>query len=446
MRPNSIRARMTLGFAFFIALLMLLVCAAFYFYTKHADRKSADILLSQAAREVRQDMQDDENDTSREQNANQVPDVVKETSDNPHSHDLAIIVVDKRGRIIAHTREPFPTWPLRGDSWRATIVQGRAYDVVLAFPWYKNERALRERTLFLLALSVLVVAASSGGAWVLVGRTLSPIDALARQAQAASVEHLFVQLQASSPDVEIARLVSTLNDLLARWSETAQSRERFYAAAAHELRTPLQALGGHLEVALSRPRNAEEYQNALRESHTQTERLTSLVQDLLLLNQLDADTARPSCVSLDLADVCESELRPLRNLAEERALKIELDLPEHCEIEAPWNHVTMLLRNLLENAVKYAPRGGIVRVQLQQTTLTICNDCAFESEMETEKLFEPFFRPDASRTSSTGGNGLGLAICRAICQNNHWTIDLRTEAKTLCAIVVFTSRHVGNGR
>ena len=217
-----------------------------------------------------------------------------------------------------------------------------------------------------------------------------------------------------------------------------QSRERFYAAAAHELRTPLQALSGHLEVALSRSRGAEEYRAALGEGHAQTERLTVLVQDLLLLNHLDAQSARPAAVRLDLADLCESELRTLRVLAEKRALKIELDLPERCEINAPWNHVTMLLRNLLENAVKYATSGGNVRVQLKNATLTICNDCVFDNALEPEKLFEPFYRPDTSRTSATGGNGLGLAICRSICQSNNWTIALRAEENSLCATVVFS--------
>lgn len=450
MRPNSIRARMTVGFALFTAALMLLMCAAFYFYIKHSDRKNADALLRQAAQEVRLDMEDEA------RNSDQMPDLLRETSSDLRSRDMAMLVIDQTGHILAHSPTPIPTWPLRGDSWRATTVEGRGYSIVLAVPWGKTEHALRERTLLLLALSLLVVAASAAGTWILVGRTLSPIDGLARQAQAASVEHLSVQLQAPTPDAEIARLVRTLNDLLARWSETVQSRERFYAAAAHELRTPLQALSGHLEVALSRQRSALEYQSALRESHAQTERLTGLVQDLLFLNQLDADTSRPPAVLLDVADICESKLLALRQLAQQRKVRIDVELPERCELSAPWNHATMLIGNLLENAVKYADNGandwcdadrtnvdcgGTVRVRLEDKTLSICNSCVLDAT-EAQRFFEPFYRADASRNSATGGNGLGLAICQSICDANGWNISLQQHHDTLCATVVFAPRSV----
>jgi len=478
MRPNSIRARMTVGFALFTAALMLLMCAAFYFYVKHSDRKNADALLRQAAQEVRLDMADDA------RQFDQMPDLLRETSSDLRSRDMAMLVIGQTGHILAHSPTPIPTWPLRGDSWRATTVEGRGYSIVLAVPWGKTEHVLRERTLLLLALSLLVVAASAAGTWILVGRTLSPIDGLARQAQAASVEHLRVQLQAPTPDAEIARLVLTLNDLLARWSETVQSRERFYAAAAHELRTPLQALSGHLEVALSRQRSALEYQSALRESHAQTERLTGLVQDLLFLNQLDADTSRPPAVLLDVADICESKLLALRQLAQQRKVRIDVELPERCELSAPWNHATMLIGNLLENAVKYAECsdavgsdavgsnavgsnavgsnavgsnavgsnavgsddnadcGETVCVRLHDKTLSICNSCVLDAGTEAQRFFEPFYRADASRNSATGGNGLGLAICQSICDANGWSISLQQHHDTLCATVVFASQSV----
>lgn len=450
--PTSIRARMTLGFAFFIAFFMLFFCVVFYYSTKRSERIAIDEILSRTAQEVQQDIAEGdiplegetpthlggEAPTHHVQPAAERWQLSKFSSEV--SHSLAILVIDRSDHIIERSSGVIPTWPLHGDAWRFTTVEAGNRRIVLALPWYQTERELRERTLLLLALSALVVTATAGGAWFLVGRTLSPIDQLARQAQTASTVVLSTRLQPPSPDAEIARLVETLNDLLARWGETARSRERFYAAAAHELRTPLQALGGHLEVALSRERSADDYKMALVESRTQTERLTSLVQDLLLLNQLEAHTARPSNADFDLADLCESELRPLRALAQQRGLEITLDLPPHCEIKAPWNHATMLLRNLLENAVKYATTGGEVCVSLQNQTLTVCNDCA--ENVDTEKLFEPFFRPDISRTSSTGGNGLGLAICRSICEANAWQLTLQQHDKTLCATVCFGSRSV----
>jgi signal transduction histidine kinase len=431
MRPNSIRACMTAGFALFIAALMLAVCATFFLYTKRMERQDADASLSQAAQDIQRELR------SGEHSLNNPAELFAEENDDFRAAGVALAIVDARGRIVAQSQARIPYWPPRGDAWRTTGFRSGAYTVVIGVPWHETEVELRERTVLLLGLSALVVGFSALGAWVLVGRTLSPIDHLARQAQAASTESLRVQLQAPSPDAEIARLVSTLNDLLARLGETAVVRGRFYAAASHELRTPLQALSGHLEVALSRKRSAAEYEVALCEAHAQAERLTSLVQDLLLLNQLDASTACPPGAPLDLADLCDSELRQLRPLAAARRLQIEAALPDSLEIIAPWNHAAMLLRNLLENAVKYATPGGAVRVQLARDELTICNDCAPVAGWDADKYFEPFFRPDASRNSETGGNGLGLAICKALCDSNGWELTLHQQAESVCAVVRF---------
>lgn len=430
MRPNSIRARMTLGFTLFIALLMLAVCAAFFSYTKRADRENADARLTLAAQEIQRELR------SGEHSLHNPTELLQEESDDLDAANVVVVLV-KRNRVVAQSRRHVPHWPPQGDAWRVSSFQSGAYTVVIGLPWSAIEAQLRERTTFLLGLSALVVVFSSWAAWFLVGRTLAPIEDLARQAQAASTESLRVRLDAPSPDVEITRLVETLNDLLARLEQTAATRGRFYAAASHELRTPLQALTGHMEVALSRKRDARDYEIALVEGRAQAERLTALVQDLLLLNQLDADTSRPPAMLLDLADICESQLLPLRPLADERGLKIEMSLPAICEITAPWNHATMLFHNLLENAVKYATPGSAVRVQLHQDILTVCNDCEPVEGWGTEKYFEPFFRPDASRNSQTGGNGLGLAICKAICASNDWDIALHRQANGVCAVVRF---------
>ena len=430
-RPTSIRARMTLGFALFIAVLMLAMCAAFFAYTKRSDRLQADARLAFGRQELQRELR---------QNSRSAADlvaIINLENEDLRAANVAVVILNPDGSIIAQSQRSVPVWPHVGDRWRITSFVTGARRVVVGVEWSAIEAQLRERTTLLLGLSILVVAFSSLAAWFTVGRTLSPIDLLARGAQTASTESLRVQLAAPSRDAEITRLVATLNELLARLGETAAAQGRFYAAASHELRTPLQALSGHLEVALSRPREAAQYLETLRETHAQSERLTSLVQDLLLLNQLEADTSRPPGETLDLADVCADELRPLRVLADERDLSIELDLPAQCEITASWNHAAILVRNLLENAIKYAVPGGVVRVELRDETLRVCNRCAPEADWEAEKLFEPFYRPDASRTSQTGGNGLGLAICKAIAQSNGWALDLKREADIVRARVRF---------
>ena len=99
----------------------------------------------------------------------------------------------------------------------------------------------------------------------------------------------------------------------------------------------------------------------------------------------------------------------------------------------------MLLRNLLENAVKYAADNGKVRVRCGTNSFEVFNECAPTSGWDDEKIFEPFFRPDASRNSQTGGNGLGLAISKAICDANGWQLQVHQTDGGVMARVVFNS-------
>lgn len=258
-------------------------------------------------------------------------------------------------------------------------------------------------------------------AWQMVGKTLSPIQALARQAEESSVEHTGTRLTAPSDDAEMLQLVATLNAFLDRMEQAAEEKARFYGAASHELRTPLQALSGHLEVALSQPRTAEEYAVTLSEAHEQTQRLSGLVTSILLLHQLQGPapaTAEP----VDLSQTLKRVLEGVSPLAEARALTIEVS-DTRPTIRVIPGHADILLRNLIENAFKYCSEGTSVRIALDQAGFEIENEISGE-DIDPSKFLEAFFRQEASRSSISGGNGLGLAICRAVCVANHWTIAL----------------------
>lgn len=428
---DSLRARMTRGFALFIGALLLLAWFAFTLYTRHVQRRDEARVLANNTEELR-----DALSASRHLSPPQMQRTVAEEGDELRALGGAILVFDGAEKIVATSKKHPVAFD---DNWSQREFPSGKYRVVLGIPRREYSHESRERIALLLALCALVAIASAAGAWVLVGRTLSPIDALAQRAAAASTESLHVQLTAPSRDMEIARLVETLNQMLNRLGETAALRGRFYAAAAHELRTPLQALMGHLEVALSRPRTAPELESALRESHTQAERLTTLVQDLLLLNQLESAASRAPAMALDFADVCETELSHLQLLLRERGASTRTAFCDDCEIEAPWNHAVMLVRNLLENAAKYAARGSIIEIEIARENgalqLSIFNSCDLPGG-DLSRFFEPFYRPDESRNSATGGNGLGLAICRAICDADGWKISLHRARNGVQARVV----------
>jgi signal transduction histidine kinase len=363
--------------------------------------------------------------------------LIAELGEDLSPDELSLFLVGKNGRIIQGPQglpRPAPLTDPR--LWRTTRVRVGEQWLVIALPWSKTETSLRSLAKTLLLFGVFVVLIATTGAWILVGRTLSPIGKLSTQANTATIEGLQVRLKESSQDAEIVGLVATLNALLARLSETAAAKGRFYAAASHELRTPLQALSGHLELALKRDRTPEAYRSAIEEAYQQTRRLIKLTRGLLLLYQLDSD-AKPQSELCDLAAICRDTLAELEPAAAERGLRISTEMQKQATFSAPAAHAEVLVRNLLENALRYSDPGGDVTVTIEPFSdhfaLRVLNDAVLPPNWDPEPFFEPFARPDASRNAATGGTGLGLAICRAIADVNGWTLTLSKEASGITA-------------
>ena len=432
---KSIRARLTLGFSLTTTCLVILACAGLIGYAGFSANRRVETLLRTTKQHVEAELQD----TVEPEN---LRDWMRERGPELAGDDLAAILVDSRGRFIQQTQKNIPRWPRTGhDGWRVVTVTSGGDTLVIGFPWAKQEAGLLTQAVLLSALSLFVIIVTGIAAWALVGQTLSPIGLLSRQSKAASTDRLRVSLSPPSQDAEVVELVTTLNALLGRLADTAAARGRFYAAASHELRTPLQALSGHLELAMNRSRCAEEYRAVIEEALGQTRRLTSLAQDLLFLNRLETASSNPPCHPVDLPELCERLLTHFQPTIARRGLRTQINLAEDAVVCAPPMHLEMLARNLIENAVKYASPGGTVRIAVRSSAegvrLEVFNTFPPDPHLEAEALYEAFYRPDQSRNSETGGNGLGLTICKALTMANGWQLEWRHESDGIRAIVRF---------
>lgn len=433
---RSMRSRVTALFAFFIALLMGAGGAAVQQREERRAEKRSREILSIAVERAR-----DEIDEGTLQGRTLLQ-AVRADSNEIAAGGLAMLVVQD-DRVWWRSRRHTPPWPRAGENWRtATLAQGEQ-TLVLAHDWAPIAEDLRETARALWQLGFLIVGATTFAAWVIVGKTLSPLDALAEQAQDASCESLAVRLSAPSSDAEMLHLTRTLNDLLARLEREAQGRGRFYAAASHELRTPIQSLLGEVEVTLARPRSGPFYREALEQIHGETKRLKSLVQELLQLNALEMRQVQAAPSPLELGAWVERALTQQSQAIGERKLKVEMCL-EEVEIEAPPAHLEMLLRNLLENAVKYATPATTIKLRVGAQNggaqLRVWNACPLSQDTDLPSWFEPFYRPDEARTSQTGGNGLGLSIVAALARANGWKVELHAQDEGIAAQVWFPPR------
>jgi signal transduction histidine kinase len=429
---RSMRARMTWAFTLSIGALLLIGDTAVIVYSRYAANRNAERMLSQSAREFQGEWRESRHIFTPLQ-------LARIEGNELGERGIDLIFFAPNGKILVAPQKFHGRWPPQSnETWRSRRIVLDEYSAVLAVPWSRRARELSEFAWQLAALSTLVLAACALGAWLLVGHVLAPLSALSQQAQTASIRDARTRLVPPSNDLEMKVLVQTLNDLLARLEADARSKARFYAAASHELRTPLQSLSGFLELGLSRPRPAEELRVTLQEARAQSDNLIVLVNDLLMLNQLETTTIHQENEEVDVADVAERALQKLAADIAQKSLRVNFEADEAQTLRAPWSHLEMLLRNLLENAVKYSPPGGALFVKYGARTFEVKNQCAKIAGWDEEKIFEPFFRPDASRTSQTGGNGLGLAICKAICDANEWKLRVQQIEDGVRARVEFS--------
>jgi signal transduction histidine kinase len=213
------------------------------------------------------------------------------------------------------------------------------------------------------------------------------------------------------------RLAETLNGMLARLEAAFTQTRRFAADAAHELRTPLAALRGGIEVALRAERPPEEYRRVLGSSLEEVERLIRLAEDLLLLSRSSAGpdvTRAPVDLEPQLLEVFDVGAR----LGQAAGVSVRTDTMAPATVRGDPTALRRALLNLVENTIKYTPPGGKVELGLAtgngMAVVTVSDTGIGLDPADADRIFEPFVRLDAARARDTGGAGLGLAIARSI--------------------------------
>jgi len=326
----------------------------------------------------------------------------------------------RNGEEVLETRRDFGDEPVRVLS--APIeVRGQTYAVQVAGSLDDARAALRSaRWLFLSSSLAILVAIGLAGAF-LAWAILRPIDRIVSRARGIGALALAERLPHPSGHDEIARLVETLNEMLGRIEQAFEAQRRFTADASHELRSPLSRLRAELEVTLRRPRQRSEYEETLRSCLDEVERLSRLTEELLTLARLDAGEARDlPAQPVPLAPILEEVVTRMTPDAHVRGVEILMDAPAGLTVNVAPATAALVVANVLDNAVKYSPRGGRVRVDAAaedgDAVVAISDSGPGVTEDEIPRLFERFYRGSAARRTEVPGTGLGLAICRILAE------------------------------
>lgn len=441
---RSLQRRLLLGITSAVAALWLLTAIASYRDAHHTlDElldahlaQAAALLVAQSARagdlptQVDDPARDHDHDPGDDPGDADEDDLVDAPSLHQYARRVAFQVWHE-GRLVmrsptapltplAQRSAGFETLLLDDERWRLFATQGRQRDVQVYVAERASSRAaiLQGMLVGLLSPLLLALPVIGGAVWWVVRRALRPLDELRSTLAARQPGDLTAVTLSGGVPAELAPMLGELNELLARIGLLLDGERRFTADAAHELRTPIAAIRAQAQVALASTEEAER-RHALQSTLQGCDRASHLVQQLLTLSRLEAagappaqDTAAPP---VDLAALGRAVVGELAPAAIARRQTLALDAPEALPLTGNDVLMRVLLRNLVDNALRYSPEGAQVQVRLARDAagilLQVDDSGPGLDDADLARLGERFFRRLGTGAS---GSGLGWSIVRRI--------------------------------
>jgi heavy metal sensor kinase len=320
----------------------------------------------------------------------------------------------------------------RGGRWRAAshpiLSGGRVAAVIVVGHDLEEVAEVLERLgLVMAGLLPLALAGAGAGGFLLAGRALAPVDRITHAAAKISERDLSQRLPVSGRD-ELGRLATTFNALIERLQQAFERQRRFTADASHELRTPLSIIQALTSQKLIRPREPEEYAQALGQINEAAGYMGKLVSHLLTLARADAGQVEVERERIDLTELLE---HVAGQVGEATGRTIPVHAPGPVLMVGDSMRLTELFLNLVENAAKFTPPEGMVEVRLSQEPACVkvaVTDTGMGIPPEhLPHIFERFYRADKARAREEGGTGLGLAIGQWIAQAHGGSIQAASQ-------------------
>ena len=293
------------------------------------------------------------------------------------------------------------------------------------------EHAAEETCEMLLEAGMPAVALGLAGGWWLVRRALAPVAELTRAVERIHDRNLADQLPRSGNGDELDRLTEVFNAMTARLDGSFQHIREFTLHASHELKTPLTILRGELETALHEESAGAARLERLASQIDEIERLAKIVDGLTLLTKADAGQITLKCEPVRLDELVRESVADALQLAQAQAIEVRLDPCEASTVAGDRHRLRQLLLNLADNAVKYNQPGGKIHFSLRRdgpfAALQIANTGAGLAPESQSRVFDRFFRGEASHNQAIEGCGLGLSIAQWIVRAHRGEIQFASQ-------------------
>jgi heavy metal sensor kinase len=326
-----------------------------------------------------------------------------------------------------------PFVPSRGHALRTLTrelaVEGQTYHVSMAISADRSVAILAQfgRDLWLLVPLVIISAAVVGH--FLSRKALDPVQSIVAEVRRINERNLSTRLSVSRTKDELSLLSRTLNEMLERIDSAFRSVRVLSANASHELRTPLSLIRTRIEIALCFPRKIDYYQNALEEVLAESIRMSALVENLLTLARYDAGAAQTELLPVDLSGLLNKAAREWTATAERLSLDLQFDgAKEPLWVLADSDLIDRMVRILVDNACRYTPSGGWVRLEGKvcdgRVVVTVRDNGIGIAEQDLPRIFERFYRAQQPQHHEQRGSGLGLSLARWIAEQHKASITV----------------------
>ncbi len=275
---------------------------------------------------------------------------------------------------------------------------------------------------------------------LIAGRSIKPVKIITETSRRITTDNLKDRIILPQNKDELFVLSKTINDLLDRIENAVEREKQFTSDASHELRTPLTVLKGTLEVLIRKPRNQSEYEEKINFSISEVNRLNNLVDQLLLLARFENHKQSLRIEKVYLNAIILEVLTLYSNKINDRNIVIEHNFSKDYYINSDNYLVSIIVSNLISNAIKYSKSNGKILIHIsKKKSKTICSISDTGIGIATEdldKIFNPFYRSDATSNPNIKGSGLGLSIVKKISQLLNISIEVLSKKSEGTTVVL----------
>lgn len=428
---QSIRARLLVTLLLIFTFTWLLLAILTFFESRHEIEELFDAQLAQSAA-VLSELTHHNIDTLQREPA---PKVEKAIYGHNYQKKISFQIWSGKKLILSSASAPlepmtaqdgYSDQTVKGETWRVFSLPQDNFRITVAERYDVRNELIYNITLDALYPLILVLPVLALLIWMAIGRSMQPLDKIAREVANRTPEKLHSVTTANHIPSEVAPLITALNQLLEKLRAAFERERQFTADAAHELRTPLASLKTQAQVAL-RSGNEAELRHALNQIIAGVDRATHLVEQLLTMARLDPEISDIEKTVVDLREVVSETLAELHHAAEKKQININLIKNAQGVITGYSAALVILARNLIDNAIRYTPTGGLIEIDIQTRAtmvhFTVTDNGPGIPDAEMKHVFNRFYRINRD---SEPGCGLGLSIVHRIAELHNATVHLAT--------------------